>query len=80
MAEISPDESKAAKSSWSTLLVRILVWTPSWLRWDPDANNELTWGLNILFGVVSLSLFTALSRASSIQSDLISYLKSPSPY
>ncbi|TGJ82360.1 hypothetical protein E0Z10_g6404 [Xylaria hypoxylon] len=31
--------------------VRLLAWTPPWLRWDADADHELTWGLVALFGV-----------------------------
>lgn len=30
-----------------------LVWTPKRLRWDPDATNELTWGLTFLYALVS---------------------------
>ncbi|KAI0103946.1 major facilitator superfamily domain-containing protein [Nemania sp. FL0031] len=35
--------------------IRFLAWTPPWLRWDGDANNELTWGLTALFGVFGAS-------------------------
>lgn len=38
--------------------VRVLIWTPTWLRWDADADHELTWGLAVLFGVVGS--FTSL--------------------
>ncbi|KAI5918200.1 MFS general substrate transporter [Camillea tinctor] len=30
-----------------------LDWTPRWVRWNPEANHELSWGMNILFGVAS---------------------------
>ncbi|KAI8944524.1 major facilitator superfamily domain-containing protein [Xylaria longipes] len=35
----------------ATRFVRALAWTPPWLRWDADADHELTWGLAALFGV-----------------------------
>ncbi|KAI0846188.1 MFS general substrate transporter [Daldinia vernicosa] len=28
-----------------------LVWTPSWVKWDPEVNHDLSWGMNILFGL-----------------------------
>ncbi|KAH9890199.1 major facilitator superfamily domain-containing protein [Xylariomycetidae sp. FL2044] len=28
-----------------------IIWTPSRLKWDPDTNHDLSWGMNILFGV-----------------------------
>ncbi|KAI1073715.1 MFS general substrate transporter [Whalleya microplaca] len=28
-----------------------VICTPSWLTWDPDANHDLSWGMNILFGL-----------------------------
>ncbi|KAI3324102.1 MFS general substrate transporter [Xylariaceae sp. AK1471] len=33
--------------------IRLLAWTPRWLRWDTDADahHELTWGMCIVFGV-----------------------------
>ncbi|KAI1359182.1 major facilitator superfamily domain-containing protein [Xylaria arbuscula] len=31
-------------------LVRLLAWTPAWLRWDAEAQNELTWGVVVIFG------------------------------
>ncbi|CAJ2505754.1 Uu.00g131480.m01.CDS01 [Anthostomella pinea] len=37
---------------WTTKIQRI-GWTPSWLRWNPDDNHELTWGMNICFGIAS---------------------------
>ncbi|KAI0436852.1 major facilitator superfamily domain-containing protein [Xylaria telfairii] len=35
-----------------TRFVPVLTWMPTWLRWDADADHELTWGLAFLFGVV----------------------------
>ena len=29
-----------------------LRWTPIWAKWDPEDNHDLTWAMNILFGVV----------------------------
>ncbi|KAH9998201.1 MFS general substrate transporter [Xylariaceae sp. FL0662B] len=29
------------------------ILTPSWLKWDPDANHDLSWGMNILFGAAA---------------------------
>ncbi|KAI2628711.1 MFS general substrate transporter [Hypoxylon sp. NC1633] len=26
-----------------------LLWTPPWIRWNPEGNHDLTWGMNILF-------------------------------
>lgn len=45
--EDASQEGRASKtpSSW-------LRWTPAWVKWDPDANHDLTWGMNILFGLV----------------------------
>ncbi|KAI1766909.1 MFS general substrate transporter [Hypoxylon sp. FL1150] len=31
--------------------LRRLCWTPSWLKWNPEANHDLSWGMNILFGL-----------------------------
>ncbi|KAI1120443.1 major facilitator superfamily domain-containing protein [Nemania abortiva] len=45
------DERSWAKLVWPSRFMRLLAWTPSWLRWDGDANNEMTWGLTALFGV-----------------------------
>ncbi|KAI0389126.1 major facilitator superfamily domain-containing protein [Xylariaceae sp. FL0594] len=42
---------EGAKTKTQSQLVRLLLWTPKWLRWDPDANNELTWGVCAIFGV-----------------------------
>ncbi|KAI0888378.1 MFS general substrate transporter [Annulohypoxylon maeteangense] len=28
-----------------------LTWTPSWVQWDPEANHDLSWTMNILFGL-----------------------------
>ncbi|KAI1380452.1 MFS general substrate transporter [Hypoxylon crocopeplum] len=30
--------------------LRRFMWTPPWLKWDPEANHDLSWGMNILFG------------------------------
>lgn len=30
-----------------------LFWTPKRLRWDPEANHELTWGLTFLYAAAS---------------------------
>ncbi|KAI1141466.1 MFS general substrate transporter [Hypoxylon sp. FL0543] len=30
-----------------------LIWTPPWVKWNPDANHDLTWGMNILFGLAA---------------------------
>lgn len=35
-------------------IARTLVWTPKRLRWNPDASNELTWGLTFLYALVSV--------------------------
>jgi hypothetical protein len=51
----SPEGSERATkhpSDTSRFLDRLL-WSPKWLRWEPEANHELTWSLNILYGVVS---------------------------
>ncbi|KAI1777477.1 MFS general substrate transporter [Hypoxylon cercidicola] len=32
-------------------VLRRVSWTPSWLRWNPEANHDLSWGMNILFGL-----------------------------
>ncbi|KAJ8120779.1 hypothetical protein ONZ43_g2600 [Nemania bipapillata] len=45
------DEKPWAELSWLSRLIRLLAWTPRWLRWDSEANHELTWGLIALFGV-----------------------------
>ncbi|KAI1416467.1 MFS general substrate transporter [Hypoxylon sp. FL1857] len=29
------------------------VWTPSWVKWSPEANHDLSWGMNILFGLTA---------------------------
>lgn len=36
--------------------VHLLAWTPPWLRWDGEANHELTWGLVVIFGFVCFGL------------------------
>lgn len=36
-----------------TVAVRQLVWAPTWVKWNPEANYEISWGMNILFGLVS---------------------------
>jgi hypothetical protein len=43
----------------TTHFLRLLAWTPRWLRWDSDADasHELTWGMCIVFGVVCHSHF-----------------------
>ncbi|KAI1458800.1 MFS general substrate transporter [Annulohypoxylon moriforme] len=28
-----------------------LTWTPPWVKWDPEANHDLSWTMNILFGL-----------------------------
>ncbi|KAI1099204.1 MFS general substrate transporter [Jackrogersella minutella] len=28
-----------------------LVWTPPWVKWSPEAGHDLSWGMNILFGL-----------------------------
>ncbi|KAH8666808.1 major facilitator superfamily domain-containing protein [Xylariales sp. PMI_506] len=30
-----------------------LLWVPTWLRWDPNANHDLTWSQNILFALAA---------------------------
>ncbi|OTA89519.1 hypothetical protein M434DRAFT_398558 [Hypoxylon sp. CO27-5] len=30
-----------------------LIWTPPWVKWDPEANHDLSWGINILFGMTA---------------------------
>ena len=55
MTEVNEFESPKAErtpSFWSRALNSPL-WTPKWVRWDPDANHDLTWGVNVLFGFVS---------------------------
>ncbi|RWA03312.1 hypothetical protein EKO27_g11793 [Xylaria grammica] len=47
MAEIDGEKPRGRASSF----VRRLAWTPPWLRWNADADHELTWGLAVLFGV-----------------------------
>ncbi|KAI0398963.1 major facilitator superfamily domain-containing protein [Xylaria palmicola] len=39
------------KPRWAGRFGRILAWVPPWLRWDADADHELTWGLIFLFGM-----------------------------
>lgn len=34
-----------------TVAVRQLVWAPTWVKWNPEANYEISWGMNILFGL-----------------------------
>jgi hypothetical protein len=34
-------------------VVKTVVWTPKRLRWDPNATNELSWGLTFLYALVS---------------------------
>jgi hypothetical protein len=34
-------------------VVERLTWTPKRLRWNPEANNQLTWGLTFLYALVS---------------------------
>lgn len=34
-------------------VVERLTWTPKRLRWDTEANNQLTWGLTFLYALVS---------------------------
>jgi hypothetical protein len=55
-------------------VIRLLAWTPRWLRWDDeaDANHELTWGICVVFGVVWLS-FTALVFAHTYASFTCSF-------
>ncbi|KAI1803267.1 hypothetical protein F4811DRAFT_525504 [Daldinia bambusicola] len=35
----------------STNVFNRLIWTPPWVKWDPEANHDLSWGMNILFGL-----------------------------
>ncbi|KAI1423504.1 major facilitator superfamily domain-containing protein [Xylaria sp. FL1777] len=49
MATMSRTEDETPRGRVSRF-VRLLAWSPPWLRWDPDANHELTWGLTVLFG------------------------------
>ncbi|KAI0014738.1 major facilitator superfamily domain-containing protein [Xylariomycetidae sp. FL0641] len=51
MAE-SAGKDQSKLDQWSSRF-RPLTWTPSWLRWDHDGNHELTWGMNIIFGIAS---------------------------
>ncbi|KAI1265495.1 major facilitator superfamily domain-containing protein [Xylariaceae sp. FL1019] len=53
MATESSDGEASEKTTRKTSLVRRLVWTPPWLRWDPEGDHELTWGMNVLFGLTS---------------------------
>ncbi|KAI0169186.1 MFS general substrate transporter [Hypoxylon sp. FL1284] len=31
--------------------IRRFSWTPPWLRWNPEADHDLSWGMSILFGL-----------------------------
>lgn len=51
-----------------------LVWTPSWVKWDPEVNHDLSWGMNILFGLVSKSITIQLMiKPNSRSIDMINH-------
>ncbi|OTB09448.1 hypothetical protein M426DRAFT_50745 [Hypoxylon sp. CI-4A] len=34
-------------------IVGRFTWTPPWVKWNPEANHDLSWGMNILFGLAA---------------------------
>ncbi|KAI1341074.1 MFS general substrate transporter [Xylariaceae sp. FL0016] len=50
MASPPSEKSSSNGSRWRNAL-KFLSWSPSWLKWDPDGNHDLTWGMNILFAI-----------------------------
>ncbi|KAI1387553.1 MFS general substrate transporter [Hypoxylon trugodes] len=49
MANEKPEEEHKGDGVLS--LLEKIIWTPPWVKWDPKANHDLTWGMNILFGL-----------------------------
>lgn len=33
-----------------------LIWTPPWLKWNPDKNYEMSWAMACFFGFVRLPI------------------------
>ncbi|KAI2464767.1 MFS general substrate transporter [Annulohypoxylon bovei var. microspora] len=48
----SEKPSKSYSQGFASAVER-LIWTPPWVKWDPEANHDLTWTMNILFGLTA---------------------------
>lgn len=70
MAEINDEKPHAGLGK---RFIRLLAWTPRWLRWDADldAHHEITWGLCVLFGVVGFFIFFLLLSLYFLHSTFI---------
>ncbi|KAI0870842.1 major facilitator superfamily domain-containing protein [Hypoxylon argillaceum] len=66
MASRDDTEKSWAGLSWTSRLIHVLAWVPPWLRWDDNANHELTWGLIALFGVAGAFSVANLYYANPI--------------
>ncbi|KAI0382210.1 MFS general substrate transporter [Hypomontagnella monticulosa] len=48
---MASEKSGTSRSQAAVSILDKIYWTPPWLKWNPEANNELTWPMNILFGL-----------------------------
>ncbi|KAI1208133.1 MFS general substrate transporter [Annulohypoxylon truncatum] len=47
------ENSPKGHSQGLTSALERLTWTPPWVKWNPEANHDLSWTMNILFGLTA---------------------------